>query len=160
MNINEKFEIHAEPVKQFLSTISYSQALITGGLIRDLVLGYSPRDTDVIIKSDLTNEQLASMESDTYQVYLNYGPDTSHFASCYRFLIKDVVNKIDYLFVHDYLPLSTVIDTFDCSLNKGCGCPITGVIIPPDLNTFTYTGIDKDRFSRLANMYYKYMESK
>lgn len=160
MNINEKFEIHAKPVRQFLSTIEYSQALITGGLIRDLVLDYPPRDTDVVIRSDLTNEQLESLTGGPLIGYTSYGNDMNHFKSCYRYLIKDYENDIDYLFVHDYLALSTVIDTFDCSLNKGCGCPITGVIIPPDLDTFTYTGTNKDRFSRFYRMYLHYMESK
>ena len=159
MNIDKRFKLYAEPVKQFLSTIEYSQALITGGLIRDLVLGYPPRDTDVIVRSDLTNEQLGLLASDRFRIYEGYG-DINHFHSCYRFLIKDTEYDIDYLFVHDYLAFSTVVDTFDCSLNKGYGCPITGNIVPPDLETFTYTGIDKDRFSRFTDMYYKYMESK
>ena len=158
MTIDTSFELFAIPVKQFLDTIDYSQALIVGGLIRDLTLGYPPRDTDVIIKSDLTYEQLTDgLDEARFKVFTNYGDDKNHFNSCYRFLIKDLLKNIDYLFVHDYLSLSAVIDSFDCSLNKGYGCPVTGFVNPPNLDTFTYTGTDKKRFSRLAYMYYNYM---
>ena len=159
MTIKERFETYAEPVRQFLRTIEYSEALITGGLIRDLVLDYPPRDTDVIIKSNMSNNQLELLASDRFKVFTQYGDDKDHFNSCYRFLIKDVCSNIDYLFVHDYLPLSAVVSSFDCSLNKGYGCPITGFVNPPNLDVFTYAGTDKKRFSRFADMYYRHMES-
>ena len=160
MIIDTSFDLFAAPVSQFLDNIDYTQALIVGGLIRDLTLGYPPRDTDVIIKSNMTNNQLEMLASGRFKVFTQYGDDKDHFNSCYRFLIKDVVNNIDYLFVHDYLSLPTVIDSFDCSLNKGYGCPTTGFINPPNLDTFTYTGTDRKRFSRFTDMYYRHMESK
>ncbi len=154
-------EQYLTPVINFLSTKlknKYSDAVIAGGLIRDLVLGHDPKDTDVLIKTDLTvDEILATISLDeSYDVINGYGD--GHFTDNFKLLIRDVENTIDYLFIHDDLAINRVIHSFDCSLNKGYALPHLGIIYPPNLGEFTYDMASGNiqRFTKFSVMFINY----
>lgn len=154
-------EQYLTPVINFLSTKlknKYSDAVIAGGLIRDLVLGHDPKDTDVLIKTDLTvDEILATISLDeSYDDINGYGD--GHFTDNFKLLIRDTENTIDYLFIHDHLTIEEVIESFDCSLNKGFICPYIGEIHPPELDEFTYDMASGsiERFKKFSNMFINY----
>lgn len=155
-------EQYLAPVQEFLNYVlgnnNYSDAVITGGLIRDLTLGNEPRDIDVLIKTNMTvGEILAIIGSDVfYSVVEGYGE--GHFTDNYKLLLKDVKHDIDYLFIHDHLTINKVINSFDCSLNKGYALPHLGIIYPPNLEVFTFntsTG-SIERFEKFSSMFANY----
>ena len=153
-------EQYLTPVREFLvnKLTNFSDALITGGLVRDLVLGNEPRDTDVLIKTSMTvDEILAIISLDiNYRVVEGYGE--GHFTNNYKLLLRDMKHGIDYLFIHENLSIEEVIETFDCSLNKGWACVFIGDIHPPCLNEFTYNLAvgSRERFEKFSNMFINY----
>lgn len=155
-------EHYLAPVREFLynKLDNSSDALITGGLVRDLVLGNEPRDTDVLIKTNLTiDEILATISSEVnYSVVEGYGD--GHFTGYYKLLLKDMKHGIDYLFINDGLSIEEVIDSFDCSLNKGFICPYIGEIHPPELDEFTYnmSSGSIERFAKFSDMFHNYQK--
>ena len=160
-------EQYLAPVQEFLNYVigsnNYSDAAITGGLIRDLTLGKQPKDTDVLIKTSMTVEELTAVLSKIkcitlYDSYAGGG----HFDNSYKLLAKDRTNNIDYLFIQDHLSINKVIDSFDCSLNKGYALPHLGIIYPPNLEIFTYDMVvgNIERFEKFTDMFNNYHEYK
>ena len=153
-------EHYLTPLREFLMNklTNFSDALITGGLVRDLVLGRSPRDTDVLIKTSMTVEEILAIISldINYRVVEGYGE--GHFTNNYKLLLRDMKHGVDYLFIHDDLSIEEVIDSFDCSLNKGWACVFIGDIHPPELNEFTFNtnAGSIERFEKFSNMFINY----
>ena len=150
-------EQYLAPVREFLvnKLSNFSDALITGGLVRDLVLGIEPRDTDVLIKTNKTiDEILAIVSLDVdYGVVEGYGE--GHFTDNYKLLLRDLKHNIDYLFIHDHLTINKVIRSFDCSLNKGYALPHLGIIYPPNLEVFTFdmSSGNIERYIKFSDMF-------
>ena len=153
-------EQYLAPVQEFLSTKlnnNYSDAVITGGLIRDLTLGNEPRDIDVLIKTSMTIEELMAI-SIIRNLHEVEGYGEGHFTDNYKLLLKDMKHGIDYLFIHDHLTINKVINSFDCSLNKGYALPHLGIIYPPNLEVFTFDmNVGSiERFQKFSNMFINY----
>lgn len=152
------------PVQEFLNCVlgdkNYSDAVITGGLIRDLTLGNKPKDTDVLIKTKMSVEEIVEAlgKIECITLHTSYGSGSGHFGDSYKLLAKDHANNIDYLFIHDHLSVNSVINSFDCSLNKGYALPHLGIIYPPNLEVFTYDmGIgNTKRFWKFVDMILDY----
>lgn len=156
-------EQYLAPVQEFLNYVlgnnNYSDAVITGGLVRDLTLGNEPKDTDVLIKTSIPVKDLMTVlgKIKCITLYAGYG-DGGHFVDNYKLLAKDQTNNIDYLFIHDHLTINKVLNSFDCSLNKGYALPHLGIIYPPNLDEFTYSmssGSIK-RFEKLSLMFHNF----
>lgn len=153
-------EQYLAPVREFLDNKlkTFSDVLITGGLVRDLVLGNEPRDTDVLIKTNLTVDEILATAGivENYGVVVGYGE--GHFTDNYKLLLRDTKHNIDYLFISDDLSIQKVIDSFDCSLNKGFILIYTGVLFPPELDEFTYnmSSGSVERFKKFSDMFINY----
>lgn len=153
-------EQYLAPVQEFLNYVlgHYSDAVITGGLIRDLTLGNEPKDTDVLIKTSMTVEEIMTTLGKVggFTIYESYG--SGHFDDNYKLLAKDKTNNIDYLFIHDDLTINKVIHSFDCSLNKGYALPYLANIYPPNLGEFTFNMASGsiERFEKFSNMFINY----
>lgn len=152
-------EQYLAPVQEFLSNVlgnnNYSDAVITGGLIRDLTLGNKPKDTDVLIKTNMTVDEILAITSLIKNLYMVEGYGEGHFTDNYKILLKDVKHDIDYLFIHDHLTIDKVRFSFDCSLNKGYALPHLGIIYPPNLDEFTYNLASGNiqRFTKFSVMF-------
>lgn len=149
--------------EQFGEQLGVHKYLITGGYPRDITLGRKPKDIDVLIKSslcegDLINEvkRIAQLELDQvkFTVYTDYGEGSNHFSENYvvglHVAVKDML-PIDLLFIKGN-EISSVINSFDCSLNKGI-VDSTGKITSLELDKFEYTGTCTERFRRFVDMY-------
>ena len=152
-------EQYLAPVQEFLNYVlgnnNYSDAVITGGLIRDLTLGNKPRDTDVLIKTSMTVDEILAITSLVKNLHVVEGYGDGHFTNNYKILLKDVKHDIDYLFIHDHLTIDKVRFSFDCSLNKGYALPHLGIIYPPNLEVFTYDMASGNiqRFTKFSVMF-------
>ena len=157
-------EQYLAPVQEFLNYVlgnnNYSDAVIAGGLIRDLTLGNAPKDTDVLIKTKMPVEELMAVlgKIKGFTIYESYGG--GHFDDNYKLLAKDKINNIDYLFIHDHLSINKVVHSFDCNLNKGYALPHLGIIYPPNLEVFTFdmTVADKERFEKLSGIFLNFLQ--
>lgn len=157
-------EQYLAPVQEFLDHVlgnnNYSDAVITGGLIRDLVLGWLPKDTDVLIKTRMPVEEIRATlnQVEGFTLYGSYG--AGHCDDNYKLIAKDKINHIDYLFIHDHLTIDKVRHSFDCSLNKGYALPHLGIIYPPQLDEFTYnmSSGSIERFEKFSNMFLDYQK--
>ena len=155
-------EQYLEPVQEFLNYVldsnNYSDAVITGGLIRDLTLGNKPKDTDVLIKTSMTVGEILTILGKVggFTIHVSYG--VGHFVDNCKLLAKDVKNNIDYLFIHDHLTIDKVIHSFDCNLNKGYALPHLGIIYPPNLEVFTYNMASGniERLEKFTGMFINY----
>ena len=153
-------EQYLAPVQEFLNYVlgnnNYSDAVITGGLIRDLTLGNKPKDTDVLNKTSMSVKEITEALSKIKCITLHAGyGDGGHFDDNYKLLAKDQTNNIDYLFIHDHLTINKVVNSFDCSLNKGYAIPHLGIIYPPNLGEFTYDMASGNiqRFTKFSDMF-------
>ena len=152
-------EQYLAPVRKFLNYVlgsnNYSDAVITGGLIRDLTLGNKPKDTDVLIKTSMTVDDILAVTSLIKNLHMVEGYGEGHFTDNYKLLLKDVKHDIDYLFIHDHLTIDKVRFSFDCSLNKGYALPHRGIIYPPNLGEFTYDMASGNiqRFTKFSIMF-------
>lgn len=144
--------------------------LVTGGYPRDIALGRKPKDIDVLIKSNLCEEDLINevkriasqkLAQVEFTVFTNYGADCNHFSENYivglHVAVRDML-PIDLLFVKGS-KISKTINSFDCSLNKGV-LNEDGTIAGLDLDHFVYTGICIERFRRFVDMYTGLLEKK
>lgn len=155
---------------QFGEQLDVDKYLITGGYPRDIALGRKPKDIDVLVKSnlcreDLINEvyQIATQKSSQveFTVYEDYGDGYNHFSENYvvglHVAVKDML-PIDLLFIKG-TEISSVIDSFDCSLNKGIVAE-DNKIIGLEIDKFEYTGTCIGRFRRFVDMYTSLLEKK
>ena len=153
------------PVQEFLNYVlgnnNYSDAVITGGLVRDLTLGNEPKDTDVLIKTSKSVKEILVIISRINHLHVVEGYGDGQFTNNYKLLLKDLKHDIDYLFIHDHLTIDKVINSFDCSLNKGYALPHLGIIYPPCLDEFTFDMVvgSNDRFERFSDMFINYHKS-
>ena len=169
--------VNPEEIKQvrmffeiFGRQLGVDNYLITGGYPRDIALGRKPKDIDVLIKSNLCEEDLINevehiarqqIDQVEFIVYLDYGRGSKHFSENYVVGLHVAVENmlpIDLLFIKGS-KISETIDSFDCSLNKSV-LTEDGTIAGLDLDKFEYTGTCIGRFRRFVDMYTSILEKK
>lgn len=94
-------------------------------------------------------------------VFEDYDEGCNHFSENYVIGLHVVVRgmlPIDLLFIKGS-EISSVIDSFDCSLNKSV-LTEDGAIVGLNLDKFEYTGTCIGRFRRFVDMYTSLLEKK
>lgn len=154
--------------KQFGNQLGVDKYLITGGYPRDVALGRKPKDIDVLVNSNLCIEELIhevnqianqKLHQVEFIVYENYDDSCNHFSENYvvglHIAVKDML-PIDLLFIKE-TKISSIINSFDCSLNKGIVTE-DNKIIGLEIDKFEYIGTCPKRFRRFVDMYTSLLE--